>query len=153
MDFTSIPATYTDLVIKVSARGTAAAPYNYCKLRFNSDTGNNYNMRILYGDSGTTGSVTTTAGTAINGGLSAGSTATASTFSNSEWYIPNYAGSTQKSVSIDAVSETNSTTSSNGYLTAALWTNTSAITSISLFPDTGTFVQYTTAYLYGVSNA
>jgi hypothetical protein len=153
MDFTSIPSTYTDLIVKVSARSSGAVIYNYCKIRFNGDTGNNYNMRILYGDNGTAGSAATTSGSALNGGLSAGASATASTFSNSEWYIPNYAGSTQKSVSIDASSENNSTNGSNGYLTAGLWTGTAAITSISLFPDSGNFVQYSTAYLYGVSNA
>jgi hypothetical protein len=150
MDFTSIPGTYTDLCIKVSARASAAVVYGYCRISFNGDTASNFRSRILYGDSGTVGSTNFAADQYINGGLAAGTSATSSTFSNFETYIPNYAGSTQKSVSIDAVSENNSTTASNGYLTAGLWTGTAAITSIALTLDSGNFVQYSTATLYGI---
>jgi hypothetical protein len=153
IDFTSIPSTYTDLVLVLSGRGAASNVYNYARLRFNGDTGNNYQMILLYGDGGTPGTTSVNPGTSIVGGLQAGQTSTANTFSNTQWYIPNYAGSTTKSVAIDAVSENNGTAGSNGYLTAARWTSTSAITSISLFIESATFVQYSTAYLYGVSNA
>jgi hypothetical protein len=81
------------------------------------------------------------------------STSTASTFSNAELYIPNYAGSNNKSSSVDGVSENNAT-ASNMALTANLWSDTAAITSIKLTPaGGGNFVQYSTAYLYGISNA
>ena len=153
VEFTSIPATYTDLLIKGSFRHNSSVVYAYCKLRFNGITATNYSDRILYGDNGTAGSVSNSSVTSISGGMSVGATAIASTFSNVEWYIPNYTSSNQKSVSIDAVAENNSATSANGYLTAGIFTGTSAITSITLFPDSGSFVQYSTAYLYGISNA
>jgi hypothetical protein len=82
-----------------------------------------------------------------------GASSTSSTFSNGEFYIPNYAGSTNKSISMDLVMENNATA---GYqsLTAGLWSNTSAITSIKLQSANGfNFVIYSTAYLYGVKNA
>jgi hypothetical protein len=149
--FDNLPTSgYTDLKIVASARGDSANVYNYCRIRFNGDTGSNYNMQILYGDNGVAGS-TPASGTSITGGLYAGSSSTANTFSNSEWYIPNYRGSTQKSLSIDAVSENNSSTSSNGYLTAALWTGTAAITSATLLPNSGNFVANSTFSLYGVA--
>jgi hypothetical protein len=78
---------------------------------------------------------------------------TANTFGNGEIYIPNYAGSTQKSVSADAVAENNSATYIYSALNAGLWTGTAAITSIKLLIPSYNFVQYSTAYLYGVSNA
>jgi hypothetical protein len=149
--FDNLPTSgYTDLKIVTSARGDSANVYNYCRIRFNGDTGSNYNMQILYGDNGVAGS-TPASGTSITGGLYAGSSSTTNTFSNSEWYIPNYRGSTQKSLSIDAVSENNSSTSSNGYLTAASWTGTAAITSATLLPNSGNFVANSTFSLYGVA--
>ena len=78
---------------------------------------------------------------------------TASTFANGEIYIPNYAGSTYKSLSADSVTETNATGAVRAFH-ATLWSNTAAINQITLTPDAGgNFVQYSTAYLYGVKNA
>jgi hypothetical protein len=77
---------------------------------------------------------------------------TASTYSNSEIYIPNYAGSTNKSFSIDGVSENNAT-EAYAMFNAVLWSNTAAINQVTLTPAGGSFVQHSTAYLYGVKNA
>ena len=38
-------------------------------------------------------------------------------------------------------------------LSAVLLANTAAVTSIKLVPFSGTWVQYTTAYLYGIKNS
>jgi hypothetical protein len=66
-------------------------------------------------------------------------------------YIPNYAGSSNKSVSIDSVTENNATGAYSG-LTAALFASTAAITSFGI--STGSnFVQYSTATLYGIKNS
>jgi hypothetical protein len=82
-----------------------------------------------------------------------GASATSSTFGNGELYIPNYAGSTNKSYSADSVAETNATATFM-YLTAGLWSNTAAINSITMTPQGGSnFVQYTTATLYGISKS
>jgi hypothetical protein len=151
IDFTSIPSTYTDLVVKHSNRYTSngdASSY----LRFNSDSGNNYSRKILFGDGGSAGS---SQGSSLNLGYAGAvglSTFTVNTFSSNDVYIPNYAGSTQKSWSVDGVSETNAATAYILYA-ANLWTSTSAITSITLLPPGGTFVQYTTATLYGISKS
>jgi hypothetical protein len=75
---------------------------------------------------------------------------TASTFSNIEIYIPNYAGSTNKSFSIDAVGENNATAAYAG-LVAGLWSTSSAITAISI-ASTTLFAEFSTATLYGISN-
>jgi hypothetical protein len=66
-----------------------------------------------------------------------------------EVYIPNYAGSAYKSISIDAVDENNAS-SAYSVLTAGLWSNTAAITSLRLTDNNGGYLQYTTAYLYGI---
>lgn len=147
ISFTSIPQTYTDLKIVLSGRTTQASLADSVYFSFNSSTAN-FSSRILYGDGGSASSFTQ----ARYAGSQPGSTATASTFANIELYIPNYTSSNNKSYSVDAVTENNGTTA-YAYLAAGLWSDTSAITSITLTPNAGSFVQYSTATLYGVTSS
>jgi len=152
--FSSIPATYTDLVIKYTARSTYTTfPGDAIDVRltFNGSS-SGYTERMLYG-TGSAAASASTSGSFINwGGIQTNTAQTANTFSSSEIYIPNYAGSTNKSMSIDAVQENNAT-ASNSRLVAALWANTAAITSITLTPDYGNFAEYSSFYLYGIKNS
>lgn len=151
IDFTSIPSTYTDLCLKVSLRAANAAAYNSASVTFNgSATG--YSEINLYGNS--TGVVTlSNSGAQIDYLWVDAANATASTFGNSEIYIPNYAGSTNKSVSFDITTENNASTTNSSFagIMAALWSNTAAINRVTITAgSSSTFVQYSTAYLYGV---
>jgi hypothetical protein len=149
--FNSIPQTgYTDLVIKVSARTTRTGFVNDSLLvRFNGST-TGYSYRSVYGFAGSAGSVSGSNNQATYA-LDAPS-ATANTFSNGELYVPNYTSSNFKSVSVDSVSEDNSASTPIAELRAFLWSNTAAITSVGLFPETGPlFAQHSTFSLYGVS--
>ena len=145
--FSSIPATYTDLVVKLSGRSTGSSIGVILKPNGSTSSISTKNLE------GNGSSAISYSSTNILGYMPP-STATASTFGNLEIYIPNYAGSSYKSVSCDAVNETNATTAYS-VLTAWLWSNTSAITSLTLASDGAgnNFAQYSTAYLYGVSNA
>jgi hypothetical protein len=148
MEFTSIAATYTDLVVKITGRSDSSD--TSIELSFNNNTSNR-TTRYLFGNGSTAASSNNT-NMFITSSI-VPSTSTASTFSNAELYIPNYAGSNNKSSSVDGVSENNAT-ASNMALTANLWSDSAAITSIKLTPaGGGNFVQYSTAYLYGISNA
>ena len=152
IEFTSIPATYTDLVVKISGRYDQSSD-NAVYVRFNSDTGANYSYRYLYGSGAAAGSASGSADTRANAGIAVASSYTASTFSNSEIYIPNYSNSSYaKSFSADNVQENNATTAYST-LVAGLWNSTNAITTIRLFPASGNFVQYSTATLYGISKS
>jgi hypothetical protein len=154
IDFTSIPSTYTDLVIKYSTRANnAAGVYARTELQFNADTGNNYSSRLLYGTGGAAGSDVATSVNSIRFFYTNLDGTTASSFSNGEIYVPNYTSSNQKSVSMDSVVETNAATTPITALTAGLWTGTSAITSIKIFVIGYNFMQYSTAYLYGIKNS
>jgi len=149
--FTSIPSTYTDLIVKVSARSTGTSTARGIFIAFNSST-SGYTDRFIRGDGTSAISATNNGGgSKIYLGEATASGATANTFSNIEIYIPNYAGSTNKSVSVDSAQEQNAT-EAYATLVAGLLSNTAAITSLSL-TTTLLFDQYTTAYLYGVSNA
>jgi hypothetical protein len=152
IDFTSIPSTYTDLVVKHSLRSAISATLNDCYLRFNSST-SGYSERMLYNSSGTAvGSASNSAGNIAWAGTMPAGTATANIFGNTEIYIPNYASSTTfKSISFDTSGENNSTTNWSLMLNSGLWSNNSAITSVTLYPaSSSTFVQYSTATLYGI---
>jgi hypothetical protein len=148
IDFTSIPATYTDLKLVYSARTNRATTIDAFYLRFNGETNDTNNSnRYLEGNGTSASSATNLANI-----LTTAASATANTFANYEIYIPNYTGSNQKSVSIDGVTENNEATI-YADLIAYKWTGTAAITQISLIAQTGTLVQYTTAYLYGIKNS
>jgi hypothetical protein len=147
IEFTSIPSTFTDLVVLVSARSTATAGAGgaYCELRPNSST-SGITARGLRGlGSGTPASTSETILLIrINP-----SDYTASTFSNCSVYIPNYAGATNKSFSIDAVIENNATEGQQQIL-AGLWSNTAAISSFLLVPGSGNFAAGSMVSLYGI---
>lgn len=148
IDFTSIPNTYTDLNLVFSLRSSALASSENIYVTFNGST-SSFSARWMYGDGSTIGN--STSGRIIGFGTAANNTA--NTFGTTSLYIPNYAGSNNKSYSADTVTENNATLAYTG-LIAGLWSNTAAISSISIVPQTAPlFVQYSTAYLYGVKNA
>ena len=150
ISFSSIPSTYTDLCLKISGRNTQPSSILY--LTFNGSS-SGYSYRRLYGNGSSAASDSASSQSSIAFIAFQVSTYTASTFSSSEVYVPNYAGSNNKSVSIDEVTENNATLSVAA-LDAGLWANSAAITSITLTPDSsGNFAQYSTATLYGIKNS
>ncbi len=153
IEFTSIPATYTDLVVKISARSAQAGNSNNCVVEFNGSGGTAYSVRFLYGDGSAAASASRSSQAKADIGFNSANSATANTFGNIELYIPNYAGSNNKSFSSDGVAETNAASVLSG-LFAGLWSNTAAITSLKIFDfDSANLAQYSTATLYGIKNS
>jgi hypothetical protein len=150
IDFTSISGSYTDLAVIISMKTTNSS-WQGTTLRFNG-TSSGYSDKYLQGDGSSVASGSNAnGGTGIYIGANPGTTET-NAFSNIQIYIPNYSSSSNKSVSIDQVSDFNTTLSFAG-LIAGLWSNSAAITSISIAGSSGNLAQYSTAYLYGVKNA
>lgn len=148
IDFSSIPNTYTDLCLKLSLRTSNATNGEVANISFNGSSAS-ISVRTLYGNNTTATSATSTSwGVWVNG-----NSTTASTFGNAEIYLPNYAGSTNKSWSADSVTELNGT-DNYANLFAGLWSNTAAINRVTLTAgSSANFVVNSTAYLYGVKNA
>ena len=150
IDFSSIPSGYTDLVLKVSAKTNGTSEGNEAiNISFNGST-TGYSSKSLHGSGGAVASFSggTTNIRIVSGGAS--DTDSTKAFSNSETYIPNYTSSNYKSVSVDGVSERNAATT-YCLINAGLWSNTAAITSISITKLDGTgFIAGSTATLYGV---
>lgn len=148
IQFTSIPQTYTDLKIVACGRlSTSGLSFDSYDIKFNGSS-SSFSGRYLYG-----GGSSVSSGTGTNyAGTVPAVLATANTFGNSEIYIPNYTGSTNKSFSVDAVAENNATAGEQVFY-AGLWSNTAAITSIALIGYRGNIVQYSTATLYGIKKS
>jgi len=149
ISFTSIPSTYTDLVLIMSGRTTSNQGSVWANTYVSTNLGA-ATSREVYG----TGSATASTAASTGNIYSVSSLATANTFGSIQIYFPNYANTSyNKSASADAVGENNGT-ASLAVFSALLWSSTSAITSITLTPTgEGNYAQYSTAYLYGVSNA
>lgn len=153
--FGSIPQTYDDLVVVVSSRSNQTGGFSDLNILFNTTSTTpgvtGYSQRHLQG-SGSAASSATLSNYAVNA-IQPAAGNTTSTYGSTEFYIPNYTGSSNKSVSFTCVHETNDTTA---YIRAgaALWSNTSAITAISIFGSSlADFVSGTSAHLYGITKA
>lgn len=150
--FSSIPQTYTDLLLKISPRTTNTSFGETIRIRPNNLTTNG-SARILRGFG--TGSSSYTYSNVLATNNSLGNTATASIFASIDVYIPNYTSSNYKSFSSDAVSENNATDGRQDII-ASLWSDTAAITSLVIDNDAGSpfsFTANSTFYLYGIKNS
>jgi hypothetical protein len=151
--FTSIPQTYTDLILKWSARINVGAGSVNPDLTFNTDTGTNYSRTYVRGGAATTSSRTSNSTTLS---LYAGSTGTdfTDTFSSSEIYISSYTGvGTDKPISYSSRTEGNSAVASL-YLTAAagLYRTSDPIDELNFYNSNG-FLSGSSFFLYGIKNS
>jgi hypothetical protein len=131
-----------------SGRNAWTAEADTLRFRFNTDSSSIYSSRELYGNGSAASSLNTASQTNLRafGGVNANGS-TSNTFGNASIYIPNYAGSTNKSVSIDSVTEHNGTVSTQ-ILVAGLWASTASITAFQIFTTSQNLLQNSTASLY-----
>ena len=150
--FTAIPSTFTDLVLRISSRGTDAALIRGVTIAFNGVGGTSYSETFVSGN-GSTASSARSSNQAVSGlGVTPANNTAANIFGSLETYIPSYTASQNKAFGSNSVSEDNNTTSTlRG--NAGLFTNTSAITSITLTLNSGDYASGSSFYLYGIKNS
>jgi hypothetical protein len=153
LTFSSIPATYTDLVLRVSARTarTSNATQQF-RCYVNGDAGSTiYSDTYLYGDGATATSTRDSTINILTLGYMSTNAATSNTFGSAELYFPSYTSSNNKPLSSFSAQETNATTA---YITAAagLIRTSSAISSISLKAD-DSWVSGSSFFLYGIKSS
>jgi hypothetical protein len=151
--FSSIPGTYTDLVIKISARITTT-DVDDLLMQFNSLTTYSYQQIRGYNATNVAAS-RVTAASRIRVSEVNGATSTANTYTSTEIYVPNYATSVTHPTSSFGAVEENGATYNKINATAGLYSATSVpITSIT-FSLTGSFNFLSTSsfYLYGIKNS
>lgn len=139
--FSGIPQGYTDLVVLLSVRNSVDS--NTGTIAFN--TGGSYTRKRITGNGTTASSDNSSPDFQSNTSVS-----TANVFSSGTIYIPNYTGSTVKNYSVDSVNENNATLA-NASILSGQWSETAAITSITLAPSSGNFVEFSSASLYGIT--
>jgi hypothetical protein len=151
IEFTTIPSTFTDLLVRVSVRNNGQV---FGRVTFNGSSSNYSKTTILN----------------ANGSLSAGASSdndytiwspttssTANTYGFMDIYIPDYRSSAYKCISMESLTENNA---ASPYIYAGIfsfiWSNTSPITSIELTSHnspSNKWTQYSSAYLYGIKNS
>jgi hypothetical protein len=132
----SIPATYTDLVLVMA--GSNSSPSDL-RMRFNGDTGSNYSSTVMYGDGSSSPSFRESNQTSFYGAIGTG-------ISNSIINIMNYSNTTTYKTVITR-------TNSNSFFTMAfaeLWRSTSAINSVTCYVTSGSYNAGVTFTLYGI---
>jgi hypothetical protein len=159
LELTSIPSTYTDLMVKLSCRSTGTGDLTtYVDMVINSDTGAYYDHRNVSGMlNGTVTNQTFSNQNAFYVYQIDTDSATTSTYSNTEIYLPNYTSTTSKSISVDGAAESNTSASANRGLSlvAGLYHPASnvAINALKFTASGGNFKQYSTIILYGISKS
>lgn len=147
--FSSIPQTYTDLVLVSVVRTTDTTSGNDFKGNFNSDTGTNYSNTQMYGTGSATASTRDSNFSYVKMGLVIGSSAASGTFANNVAHIQNYSNST----TYKTVLSRRDAAGFYAVATVNLWRNTAAITSITLASQFGNMDIGTTLTLYGIAKA
>jgi hypothetical protein len=138
--FSSIPATYTDLVVVFNGAVTTGAVS--VGLNFNGDTGTNYSMTYLYG-SGTAASSGRTSSSANIYTMDL-STSNATLICQ----VQNYSNTTTYKTSLQRGNAASNAVTA----TVGLWRNTAAISSLTL-SNANTFIIGSTFTLYGIKAA
>lgn len=153
IDFTSIPQTYKHLQIRGIGRdGRSGAGANTVKLNFNGDTSAAYNYHEFGSDGA---AVTATALTANTFGIAGDNISPPAASTNMGLYLINindYASTNKyKSVFMTGGYVYDATPSGELVIWTNSWASNSAITRITLTPNTGvSFTQYSHFALYGI---
>lgn len=139
--FSSITQSYKDLVLVANA-GNSGNVYNGLYGRFNSDSGTNYVSMYMLGNGSTTTAGTVSSSVALLGATGDSTSATVINIMN--YSTTNKWKNTMSTRSVYA----------SGYSVGfdfCRWANTSAITSINIFDQSGyTFDAGSTFALYGI---
>jgi hypothetical protein len=139
--FSSIPSTYTDLVLVTQFQATASG--DFISFRINGDTGSNYSFTQVYGTGSGSGA---SARSANQTTVTWESVPASPEVGNTILHFQNYSNTTTNKT----VLFRSNLTSSIVRALVALWRNTAAITSIELYNNGNNFTTASTFTLYGI---
>ena len=148
VEFTSIPATYKHLQVRYFSRSTATEVTNALYVQVNGATGNVYSYHTLSGN-GTSASASGGGTVNVSYSLNAGASATSSVFGVGIFDLLDYEN-TNKYKTIRILSGIDNNGSGSVGLFSGSYQNTSAVTSLKFFANSGNIAQYSHFALYGV---
>ena len=149
--FTSVPSTFTDLVVVVSARTTSSTVYDDLCMQFNGDTGTNYSRTYMNGN----GSVAASGRTSNNANFffwySTGTNMAANVYPMSIVHLMNYSNTNVYKTGLINMA----TPDAVAHRQVGLWRSTAAISSIKIYPIVGgsNIEAGSTLSLYGIKAA
>jgi hypothetical protein len=140
--FSSISGSYTDLVLVENGQSSTGG--SYTRIRFNSDTGSNYSATYIYGNGSAAGSdsYSNMAFIPVAYVASVETNFNHNTIIN----IQNYSNSTTHKTVLARSNNADTATDA----AAGLWRDTSAITSIEYYLNSGSWATGSTFTLYGI---
>jgi hypothetical protein len=141
--FTSIPADYRDLVLVAQVTAETASSVQM-RVRFNGDTGSNYNLVYMFASGASPLSGADTNETYFQIGKS---NSTNTTFSQGIMQVMDYSATDKHKTCLNRANDKSGDAVTAG---AARWANTAAITSISIIGNNN-YGAGSTFYLYGIS--
>jgi hypothetical protein len=151
--FSSIPATFKHLQIRVLARTTTGVSFDAIALQFNGETSSVYTLHTLLGNGSSVTAFASTPETQISLDKAAGASLGSNIFAGIVCDILDY-GSTNKFKTTRSLGGVDANGSGVIHLTSGLWRSTSAVSSIKLYSQNGgNFAQYTSIALYGIKGA
>jgi hypothetical protein len=151
--FSSISGAYRHLGFRLHGRGTNATTFVRPRIRFNADTGNNYEWQRHTGHTTTVeaeggGTIGGTGVAFIDLGIIAAASATSGRAGAIDCLILNYRGTTfWKNCVAHCSGNVTERYVMNG---EGVWKSTSAITSLTCILDAGSYAQDTVISLYGI---
>jgi hypothetical protein len=151
----SIPNTYTDLLLVASLKSNQASSSDgaYALLELNgsgtTDTGGRFNF--VSADVGQVGTAST-GYSAPNYVLGWGAGSEGG-WSSTRFYLYNYTSSSNKAIRCDSWQEATTNTNCRRGFTAGFYNSSSAISSVTIRNAVGSYINDSTVYLYGISNA
>lgn len=153
--FSSIPNDFRSLLLILQGRSDAALETDPASMRFNGDTGSNYDrLTSNFITSGITHSASRAASSIIAIARFEAASSRASVFAPVFILIPNYTLTTREKTAFGFSSSVGDLSADADLIQSfsnGLWRDTSAITSITFIPVTGTnFVADSIFALYGI---
>ena len=151
VDFTNIPQSFRHLELVCQMRGDTAATNVAVGLRFNNDSGANYDYIIMAANATAAGVGEGLAQTQMQAFQMSGATAPANSADGFNVLIHNYASTIHRKAITSLNSEKLAETTTNIYLraTAGWWRSTAAIDRVTILPASGNFVVGCVFSLYG----
>lgn len=150
--FTGISQSYTDLMVIVSARASAAYPEVAGFIRLGNgsiDSGSNYSSTRLLGTGSSASSARTTNVTRVPWDSIPAASSAAGTFCATVIQINNYSNATTYKTMLIRSNEPNNYTEA----TVGLWRSTSAINQLQIYADAGNLAAGTVVTIYGIAAA
>jgi hypothetical protein len=148
--FSSIPGTYTDLVLISNARSTIASTGNNLYARVNSDSGTNYSATEIAGDGSSAYSDRQTNATYAYIGFTSGASSASDVYGISISHFQNYSNTTTNKTILSRGDQAGNST----HAIVSMWRSTSAITQIVVYPAGANNLAAGSSFsLYGIKAA